>query len=539
MKRTRAMSLLLVGVLALTGCSTAGTTDAGSATTTASSTSTAQPLSTADTTELFSNRDLEVGYDEETSAKITLSGDSASSDSDAVQIDGSTITITDEGTYILSGTLTDGQIIVNAEDADKVQLVLNGVNITSSTSAAIYVAQADKVFVTTASGSENTLTNGGEYIAIDDNNIDAVIFSKSDLTLNGEGSLTIDAKAGHGIVSKDDLVLTSGTYTITAASQGLSGKDSVCMADGTYKITSGKDAIHAENTDDTNKGFVYIAGGTFTLDADGDGISASASVQIDDGKFSITTGEGSASATMKTEQMGDPRQQQNQTESTDTDTDSTSQKGIKSGTTLTINGGTFETDTVDDSIHAGGDIAVADGTFTLKTGDDAMHSDANVTIQGGAFSIPTCYEGIEGLTVTIDDGTFDITANDDGINAADGSATSNRPGEANDNCAITVNGGEFTIVSDGDCLDSNGVLTIAGGTLNLTCNGNGNTALDCDGTYTNTGGSVTTNDGSEENPNEMGGGGQGAPNNQNGQGGPNGGNPPSGGQTQQKDGETT
>ena len=390
---------------------------------------------------MFSSRDVEVGYDEESCAKITLSGDSASSDSDAVQIDGNTVTITDEGTYLLFGTLHDGQIIVNAEDTDKVQLVLNGVNITSSTSAAIYVAQADKVFVTTASGSENTLTNGGEYIAIDENNIDAVIFSKSDLTVNGEGALTIDAKAGHGIVSKDDLALTSGTYTITAASQGLSGKNSVRIADGTYQITAGKDTVHAENTDDAEKGFIYIAGG---------------------------------------------------------------------------------------------DIVVTDGTFTLKSGDDAVHADANVTIQNGKFSIPSCYEGIEGLTVTIDDGTLDITASDDGINAADGSAASSRPGEANDNCAITINSGTITIVSDGDCLDSNGALTIAGGTLHLTCNGNGNTALDCDGTYTNTGGSITTNDGSEENPNEMGGGGQGTPNNQNGQGG----TPPSNGQAPQKDGET-
>lgn len=218
MKRTQAMSLLLAGVLALTGCSAVGTADTGSAAAAASSTSTAQTLFAADTANMFSSRDLEVGYDEETCTKITLSGDGASSDSDAVQIDGSTVTITDEGTYLLTGTLNDGQIIVNAEESDKVQLVLNGVNITSATSAAIYVAQADKVFVTTASGSENTLTNGGEYIAIDENNIDAVIFSKSDLTVNGEGTLTIEAKAGHGIVSKDDLVLTSGTYTITAAS---------------------------------------------------------------------------------------------------------------------------------------------------------------------------------------------------------------------------------------------------------------------------------------------------------------------------------
>ena len=526
MKRTQAMSLLLAGMLALTGCSAAGT--AGSAVTAASSTSTAQTLSAVDTASMFSSRDVEVGYDEETCTKITLSGDGASSDSDAVQIDGSTVTITDEGTYLLSGTLHDGQIIVSAEDTDKVQLVLNGVNITSETSAAIYVAQADKVFVTTASGSENTLTNGGEYIAIDENNIDAVIFSKSDLTVNGEGTLTIEAKAGHGMVSKDDLALTSGTYTITAAGQGLSGKNSVRIADGTYQITAGKDAVHAENTEDATKGFIYIAGSTFAAQADGDGISASAYIQIDAGSFSITTGEGSAS--VKTERMSDPRQQE-QTETEDTD--STSQKGIKSGTALTINGGTFVTDTVDDSMHAGGDIVVTDGTFTLKTGDDAVHADANVTIQNGEFSIPSCYEGIEGLRVTIDDGTLDIMASDDGINAADGSATSSRPGEANDNCAITVNGGTVTIVSDGDCLDSNGALTIAGGTLHLTCNGNGNTALDCDGTYTTTGGSITTNDGSEKNSNEMGGGGQGAPDKQNGQG-----TPPSNGQTPQKDGET-
>lgn len=226
--------------------------------------------------------------------------------------------------------------------------MLNGVNITSETSAAIYVAQADKVFVTTASGSENTLTNGGEYIAIDENNIDAVIFSKSDLTVNGEGTLTIEAKAGHGMVSKDDLALTSGTYTITAAGQGLSGKNSVRIADGTYQITAGKDAVHAENTEDATKGFIYIAGGTFAAQADGDGISASAYIQIDAGDFSITTGEGSAS--VKTEHMSDPRQQE-QTETEDTD--STSQKGIKSGTALTINGGTFVTDTADDFMHAG------------------------------------------------------------------------------------------------------------------------------------------------------------------------------------------
>src|SRR5699024_5724378 len=159
--------------------------------------------SSSDSSEMFTDRDVEIGYDEETSARITLSGNSASSDSDAVQISGSTVTIKEEGTYILSGTLNDGMIVVGAEDTDKIQLVLDNVEITNSTSAAIYVLEADKVFITTASGSENTLANGGEYVAIDENNIDAVIFSKSDLTLNGAGTLTINAAAGHGVVSKD------------------------------------------------------------------------------------------------------------------------------------------------------------------------------------------------------------------------------------------------------------------------------------------------------------------------------------------------
>lgn len=508
MKKTAIFSLLLAVVFSLSACNSADTGKSGN------DSSGTEQTSLTDSSEMFTDRDMEIGYDEETSIRITLSEDSASADSDGVNISGSTVTITGEGTYILSGTLNDGMVIVDAKDTDKIQLVLDNAAITSSVSAAVYVREADKVFITTASGSQNTLTNGGEYVAIDDNNIDAAVFSKSDLTLNGAGTLTIDAAAGHGIVSKDDLVLTSGTYDITAASQGLSGKDSIRIANGTYTIKSGKDGIHAENTDDSSQGFLYIADGTFAITADGDGMSTGAYLQIVDGSFSINTGEGSASVTMDTDTMDFEQRGGFQSESTTEEEESVSQKGVKADEAITITGGTFVTDTADDSIHAGGDILVSGGEFELKSGDDALHSDAAVTIQQGTFTIAYCYEGIEGLSVTVNDGIFDITSVDDGINAAGGADSSGfgggRPGQEqfsrSSDCFIAINSGEFDIVSTGDCIDSNGALTINGGTLNLTCNGNGDTALDCDGTYENNGGDVTTNDGSENNPGQMGGG---------------------------------
>ena len=395
---------------------------------------------------------------------------------------------------------------------------LDGVTIHSATSAAIYALEADKVFVTLADGSENTLSNGGSYVAIDDNNIDAVIFSKTDLTLNGSGSLTIQAQAGHGVVSKDELVVTGGSYTVTSASHGMTGKDSVAIAGGVFTITSGKDGIHAENTEDTTLGALYIAGGSYTIHAQGDAISASGTLQIDGGAFELTTGEGSASVEMSTDDSFAPGRPGTAVpqETSSTEEDTVSQKGIKGESTYTINGGTFTIDSADDCLHAGGTMVIAAGEFNLSSGDDAVHCDEALTIQSGAFTIPYCYEGIEGLTITVEGGTFDITSHDDGLNAAGGADSSGfggfggRPQDtfaSSSDSFITINGGTFTIVSGGDSVDSNGDLTINGGTLDLTCNGSGDTALDCDGTYTNNGGDVTTNDGSESNPGGMTGGG--------------------------------
>lgn len=511
------LTSILCGALLLAGCG-GGAAAATAAVSETVSTPLAATVETLDTGALFSTRDMDAGYDESAAVSIRLNGDTALCSSSAVAIDGGDISLLAEGVYILSGTLTEGQVVVDAGDADKVQIVLSGADITSTASAAIYCREADKVFLTLAEGTENSLTNGGSFQPVDDSNIDAVVFSKTDLTLNGSGSLTVTSPGGHGIVSKDELTITGGSYTLTAARHGFTGKDSVAIAGGSFTITSGSDGIHAENADDAAKGFLCIADGSFTIDAQGDAISASGKVQIDGGSFALTAGGGSASVTMK---AGDAMQRPGfrdfsaagaSPDVADATEDTASCKGIKADGALTVSGGSFDLDTADDAVHSGADVTITGGEWTLRTGDDGIHADAAVLIRAGRFTIPYCYEGVEGQSVTIDGGTLDITARDDGINAAggaDGSAYGfgrQDPFAVDSNCAITINGGEITIVSDGDCLDSNGSLTINGGTLKLTCNGNGNTAIDANGTYANNGGSITTNDGSESGTGGMGGG---------------------------------
>ena len=266
--------------------------------------------------DMFSDRDLSGDYSEYTD--ITLSDSTAScSDSSVTVADGS-VTITKAGTYKLSGTFT-GQIIVNAGDSDKVQLVLDNASITKEGSAALYIINADKVFVTAVNGTENTLSSTGEFDASDDEtNVDGAIFSKSDITFNGSGTLNVKCESKHGIVTKDDLKITGGTYNITSASQGLSGKDSVRIAGGNITVTSGTDGIHSENTDDTEKGYVYISGGTLNITSGKDCIDASGTVDIKDGAFTFKAGGGSSEKT-----TGDSTE---------------SYKGIKSDGVLTISG---------------------------------------------------------------------------------------------------------------------------------------------------------------------------------------------------------
>ena len=492
MRKKEVLLFLMMGTLMLSGCN--AKTEKNTQQNTESSNTVSTSVTEIDTSEMFSERDKEVGYEESESTVILLADNGSSCESDAVSITENTVTIKDEGTYILSGSLSKGMVIVEAEDTDKIQLVLNGVSISNAQSAALYIRSADKVFVTTASGTENILENNGTYTAIDENNIDAAVFSKSDLTFNGEGTLTITAQEGHGIVSKDDLVLTSGTYVITSASHGILGKDSVRIANGSYNIVSGKDGIHAENTEDSSLGFVYLAGGTFDITSQQDGISASAWLQAEEGTYTILTGAGSANVQS---QNGGDRKPMEQTFQEETEENTTSMKGMKAATQLLIKGGTYVIDTEDDTLHSNGNIAISGGTYTLSSGDDGVHADSNVTISSGNIDIAKSYEGIEGLSIDITNGEISVVASDDGMNAAGGNDNSGLegPGPGGDQFASTegayihIAGGVLHVNASGDGIDSNGDITVSGGETYLTGPTNsGNGTLDYSGSAVVTGG---------------------------------------------------
>lgn len=432
------------------GCSNSDTQTADEATVKISSSSTSSNADDSSTDdEMFTARDKEIGYDESECETITLSDNASTSSLKSVKIDGNTITVSEEGTYIVSGTLSDGQIIIDGDKSEKIRLILDGVTINSNAGAPIYVKQTDKLFITLAESSKNVLTNNKQFTADGDNNVDAVIFSKDDITLNGNGSLEITTNCGHGIVSKDDLKITSGTYSITSSSHALDGKDSMRIASGTFTLNSDKDGINSENADDTSLGFIYIAGGTFRITSDGDGMDASAYLTILDCNATIKSGGGASNAEKKQEEFG-----RMEDASSSTDSDTASAKGIKAG--------------------------------------------GNLTISGGTINVTESYEGIEGLEITVSGGTISVVSSDDGFNAAGGNDSSGYGGgmpqdnfSAVSDAKITISGGKITVDAKGDGLDSNGSLCVSGGEIFVTGpSDNGNGALDYNGDAQITGGTI-------------------------------------------------
>ncbi len=514
-----ATALLLSLALVLCGCSGSPSENGGEGGTDALSSpvtggdfaESGEPAYEIDVTDAFSNRDSKTEYDADTAVYVTLADGMSEAESkalaDSVVIDGDTVTITDEGDYVISGSLTNGMIKIDAEKTDKVHLIFNGVTVHSASFAAVYVKTADKVFITLEKGSENALYTDGEFVTLDENDVDAVIFSKEDLTLNGEGKLTVITAEGHGIVSKDDLKLMGGAYVIETGGHGFSGKDRLYIRDGEYEITAGKDALHSENTDDETLGLLLIAGGKITAAAEGDGIHGGAAVQIDGGEVSIVAGGGFENGKTHSDGMGgmggfggmgspwgDPSGSLGEDGASD---GSVSRKGIKAAGKLLVNGGVLSINSADDGLHGGGDVTVTGGRLEIATGDDGIHSDAEVNVSGGLVNVTESYEGIEGTVITVNGGDVTVLASDDGMNASGGTSTGGMGGfggfggmmDGSDEYGINIAGGKLYVNADGDGIDSNGYIRVSGGETYVdgpTNSGNG--ALDYGTTATVSGG---------------------------------------------------
>jgi uncharacterized protein YcfL len=423
----------------LTGCGS----NQSSGTTTATSFSTSQVVVDKE----FSDRDLDSSYDDSTAVHITLNGSSIETDSESgVTIDKNTLTITKEGTYVISGTLDNGNIIVEADDTAKVQIVLNGVTITSSDYAPIYVKTADKVFITLAENTKNSLTDGSTYVQTDDTSVDGVIFSKADLTLNGQGTLTITGNYKHGIASKDDLIITSGTYNITSVKDGLNGKDAVKIKDGTITISvTDGNGIQSKNGDDTTKGYVYIGGGTVNIKNSREGIEGTAIV-IEDGTIDIVANDDGLNAT--------------------------------SGSSTTT--GSSSTDTSDTTTTASDMSATADtAVSTIST--VATTSSSDTTTSSDTTNVPANSD-----MAPPSDNAGQFNKDDGGFGGKGGGAFEN-----DTNAYLSISGGTITVNAAGDGIDSNGSVIISGGTTLV--NGptdSGNAGFDYNGTADITGGTI-------------------------------------------------
>lgn len=419
-------------------------------------------------------------WDADDVVPIALDGRSATSRGDNVTLDGSTIIISAGGTYRLSGTLSDGQVVVDTDDDDLVRLILDGADITSSTTAAIAIMDASKAIVVLAANSQNQLTDAAAYVypnsETDEPN--ATLFSAADLTITGEGSLTVKGNANDGISSKDGLLAAGGTLAVEAKDDGIRGKDYLVIRDGSLTVTAGGDALKADNEGDPALGTVTVAGGVLSLTATGDGIAAATTATVSGGTLTIKTGGGNTAKVAP----------------------DTSAKGIKGANTV-ISGGTLTFDTADDAVHADNGVTIAEANLSIATGDDAIHADKTLVVDSGTILIAKSYEGLESAAITINGGEIRLTSSDDGLNAAGGvdGSGQQRPGGGmgNDRFAggrdnsVTITGGTIVVDADGDGIDANGSITMTGGTVIIqgpTANNNG--AVDYDGTFALSGGTV-------------------------------------------------
>lgn len=431
--------------------------------------------------------------------KIEITGNGA-------EADGNVVTITAPGTYLISGTISDGQIVVNASGNEKVKLILNGVSISCSSGPAIYIISSpDKCILGLPEGAVSIVSDGETYTYFEDSGDEpnAAIFSNDDLKISGKGSLYVTGNYMRGISSKDDLTIEETSVYIQADDDGIRGKDSVEIIDAYAVIYAEADGIRTNNTEEEGKGYVLLQNSHMEITAALDGIQALTDITIESGEISIISGGGSVNSSSSTDstwgKWGQNQKGGEPDEQAETQEDETaSAKAMKANGSITISGGTFSIDSSDDCIHANVDVIVNGGMFTLRSGDDGIHADSTLAVNNGDITINQSYEGLEASANNIAGGTVNITASDDGLNAAGGNDNSalNRPGansfDAVTDDSITISGGEIVVNADGDGVDSNGSINMTGGSCVVygpTNEGNG--ALDYAGTFTMDGGTMT------------------------------------------------
>lgn len=417
---------------------------------------------------------------------VTL-GDEVSVSGEGAWYEDGVLYLTKGGVYNVSGVIFDGCIYIDAEE--NVKLVLDGISVTNSKGAAIYCRNAKNLCVELAKGTENVLTDGssysfeGEEESAEEDEPNAAFYSKSDVIICGSGSLTVNGNYKGGIRCNDDLTVESGNITVTAVNNGIRGSDSVVIEGGNITVTAGKDGIKSTNDADEDKGYVLISGGNITVTAGEDGIQAERDLSVTGGTMNVTTTGEVASGGNDMDFGGWGHMWGGGGSTASNDDDSTS-KGIKSGGAMTISGGEITISSTDHCVHSAGTLNITDGSFTLSSSaGKGISAHGDLQIDGGAIDVLNSTEGIESKSLfTINGGEISIVASDDGLNSGGGSdyfgvGNSTNEGDTHD---MYINGGFIYINAAGDGIDSNGNITINGGTVLVngpTSGGDG--ALDC------------------------------------------------------------
>ena len=422
-KLTAAMAAGIIAIFTITGCAMPwqkAADDSSSNVSTVSAGNLSQSGENALSLE-FDSEDLDSSYNESECTKINLSGSGATVSGSGVTVENGNITITSAGSYIISGTLTDGSIKVNCSEKGTVRLILNGASISSSSTAPVVVEEAKKVLVTLADGTTNTITDKTRQ-SVDDEDFSSAVYSKADLVFNGSGTLNVNAGYRNGIKSTDDLKVVSGTFNITSNEDGIIGKDLLGIKDGKFTIKSGSDGMKSTYDTDTSKGNIVITGGEFDITASNDGVHCNRDILISGGNLTISSGD----------------------------------DGVHADDNLQVDGGTIDIKKCCEGLE-GVQITLNDGDISIVASDDGINAADGSSSSGmgiGGFGGGQTSSSDSSILLTINGGNIFVNAGGDGLDS---------------NGNIVMNGGNVTVLgptSDGDtALDFDGAFTINGGVL--------------------------------------------------------------------------